>query len=535
MGAWELGNILSQSNELHWLSAWHYSLDGNGIAPSIRVGDISNTERQSLWVTNSEWVPSLNFGLPNPNSSDLNKQRFRMMNGTNGAPRRWLTAIEGYVEGAAPTYPLAPGASGGNELATALLSNTTASWSTALTFGLSQISAFTTNFDPLGTTHTLASIYQSDTKHIDITFTRAATVGVISVDVYSGNGLLNQISFQNIYFDRQDQIRIVISNSPEEFGVTLLVTRNGYGMSSKSLANPITSFVPTQLRLSNATQTSVEPLEWYAIQFSPTQSLTTAEREIMVRSDSMFVRLDASPGLADFDGNGAIDGRDFLIWQRNFGMTENAQRQHGDANADGRVDGLDTQLSTSQNADFNHDTVVNSSDLAIWKENYGSAGPQSQGDADNNGNIDGRDLLLWQRQVNGPTAERAVESISIKSELQTTADTDFVTESTTVILEKNESTPEAAPSVDLYGEQAFAGFWLSITSPDTGDAEEELIEDHRFQELVLLKKYSVASAVIRGDELADDMQLLSDISEATEIVGDWNLNADLAIDNWQPL
>ena len=53
--------------------------------------------------------------------------------------------------------------------------------------------------------------------------------------------------------------------------------------------------------------------------------------------------------LADFDGNGSIDGRDFLAWQRGFGTT-NATPSDGDANGDGIVDG---------------------GDLAVWQAQYG--------------------------------------------------------------------------------------------------------------------------------------------------------------------
>jgi hypothetical protein len=52
---------------------------------------------------------------------------------------------------------------------------------------------------------------------------------------------------------------------------------------------------------------------------------------------------------ADFDGDGDIDGRDFLIWQRGYGRTE-ATPSDGDATVDGRVDRLD---------------------LAVWQGTYG--------------------------------------------------------------------------------------------------------------------------------------------------------------------
>ncbi len=55
---------------------------------------------------------------------------------------------------------------------------------------------------------------------------------------------------------------------------------------------------------------------------------------------------------ADFDGDGDVDGRDFLTWQRGFGM--------GNSLATGDADGNGT---------------VNAADLAIWQEQYGSSSP----------------------------------------------------------------------------------------------------------------------------------------------------------------
>lgn len=51
----------------------------------------------------------------------------------------------------------------------------------------------------------------------------------------------------------------------------------------------------------------------------------------------------------DNDGNGSVEGRDFLIWQRQFGMTGN--NLAGDSNGDGMVD------------DF---------DLLLWRQNHGA-------------------------------------------------------------------------------------------------------------------------------------------------------------------
>jgi GH25 family lysozyme M1 (1,4-beta-N-acetylmuramidase) len=61
-----------------------------------------------------------------------------------------------------------------------------------------------------------------------------------------------------------------------------------------------------------------------------------------------FVAVPQSP-TADFDNDGDVDGRDFLRWQRGFGITSGATRAQGDANYNGAVTALD---------------------LAVWQNSY---------------------------------------------------------------------------------------------------------------------------------------------------------------------
>jgi alpha-amylase len=55
----------------------------------------------------------------------------------------------------------------------------------------------------------------------------------------------------------------------------------------------------------------------------------------------------------DFDLDGDVDGRDFLTWQRNFGLVSGARYDLGDADLNG---------------------VINGSDLAVWQAAYSGAG-----------------------------------------------------------------------------------------------------------------------------------------------------------------
>ncbi|MDZ4658280.1 MAG: PQQ-dependent sugar dehydrogenase [Bythopirellula sp.] len=81
---------------------------------------------------------------------------------------------------------------------------------------------------------------------------------------------------------------------------------------------------------------------------------TDGDREIYIltKTDGWIRRLAIVPIEGDFDGDLDVDGRDFLLWQRNFG-TNVVPNEDGDGNNDGFVDGAD---------------------LLLWQANYGQGG-----------------------------------------------------------------------------------------------------------------------------------------------------------------
>ncbi|MEO2047106.1 MAG: hypothetical protein ABGX16_11095 [Pirellulales bacterium] len=76
---------------------------------------------------------------------------------------------------------------------------------------------------------------------------------------------------------------------------------------------------------------------------------------------------------ADVDEDGDSDGADFLVWQRFLGVELNVATVAGD---------------------YNWDSVVSDGDLAIWESSFSIDGGA---DADEDGDSDGADFLVWQR------------------------------------------------------------------------------------------------------------------------------------------
>lgn len=64
-------------------------------------------------------------------------------------------------------------------------------------------------------------------------------------------------------------------------------------------------------------------------------------------------------------------------------------------------------------ADFNNDDLVDGADFLIWQRGFGLSGQTSNanGDADRNGSVNGADLTIWRGAFGTPGAQAAVGAV----------------------------------------------------------------------------------------------------------------------------
>ena len=102
-----------------------------------------------------------------------------------------------------------------------------------------------------------------------------------------------------------------------------------------------------------------------------------------------------------FNGDGVIDSADFTI--------DSIQFFGGNANATVFIDDVFHDTTPLASADFNNDGAVDGDDLLRWQQSWGQS---AAADADRDGDSDGSDFLLWQQQLQSGSGPLSVAFVA---------------------------------------------------------------------------------------------------------------------------
>lgn len=139
--------------------------------------------------------------------------------------------------------------------------------------------------------------------------------------------------------------------------------------------------------------------------FTGTVTVGVSIHDVLGTADGAFAALGAILSSYDpvrvltIETNGA--GTLNFGGQDHNGLFTGARVAQGGVNYDGLTGSLSVDY---QAADFNRDSAVDGTDLAIWSGSYGGPATGASGDATGDGLAGGGDFLVWQQQFNGGAA-----------------------------------------------------------------------------------------------------------------------------------
>ena len=150
-------------------------------------------------------------------------------------------------------------------------------------------------------------------------------------------------------------------------------------------------------------------------------------------AESAAASVRISVGLrGDYDQDAAVDGTDFLKWQRELGAIVASAGSGSDGDGNGTVDqpdvvawkdnfGISEVALTATPGDFDVDGLVDGGDFLLWQRTFGavSTPPGSGADGDASGAVDGGDLAVWKSALPSPPLAVAQSLASTAFSFQT--------------------------------------------------------------------------------------------------------------------
>ncbi|QDV77354.1 hypothetical protein [Botrimarina mediterranea] len=309
---------------------------------------------------------------------------------------RFLVAAPYFGEGVAPTYPLAPQASGSDELESMALPDLGEAWSVGIV-------AHWPHIAPLSSEQRMpiASLVGEDGDAIEVTLQQFRYGVRVYVDMYQDGVLQSSMLLSSAtreHLQRGDWFELVLSYD-EELSVNFVIS--GDTAVSRQVA-AVGELDLDNFQWADRTGDVIAAIDPILVTFDDSAWDPSQRLEWMASGlyDKAIFESFASPG--DFNRDGVVDAADYTVWRDT--LYDATPGRLGDINSDGLINEDDRLIWVAQYgqtgsglaADLNSDGVVNAADYTVWRDLTAlQVVPGTGADADGNGFIERADLQYW--------------------------------------------------------------------------------------------------------------------------------------------
>ncbi|TWT47520.1 hypothetical protein [Botrimarina hoheduenensis] len=400
LGTWYLQPSGQQQSlsESQLIDAWVANLGSQSATVSMNLGILNAGVGGFLGQSghevadNVDWTPIGVNGKTGTNSSGRVLLDLSTLTINPGA--QFLLAIPYFGELDTPPYPLAPQATGSNELELASGFSTGKDWSAGVVFrwpenapmGGSDRMPIGSLLGPTGDVVELSVLYGRGER------------GLLRADFYHSGALVKTIQVEQPILLRGDWVELVVSSG--ELGSVLSASVAGRTPTSVSVAGEIDLQLNSFVWASRDGAT-VTALEAALLVVDADEAWTADQQREWLRgslNEKSVFRAKPAPG--DFNSDGVVNAADRAVWEATLFVPNPGGP--GDANDDGFVDQVDGDLWREQygqvammHADANCDKVVDVADYTVIRDAMGKPLPPRPGDGNRDGVVDFDDYALW--------------------------------------------------------------------------------------------------------------------------------------------
>ena len=268
----------SNFNNAHWMKGWVYPLEGEAVSATFRIGSstVLTTERGPRFEGSYCWGEMLHWGT----AAVTNRAAIGLRHLELGA-NRWLFALESLSQNTLPPYPLAPGQTGANEIATIACSGLGSSYSVAMSMVVPSHAWDAWNPGTHGE-FVLASLIQDANDYIEVVYDRSTLD--FKIRATAAGSVVGTLTFASISLSKDDPFYLVISSNSTTMDASLSIPQSGLAAIQTATGATTMPSPPVEIALCNPAKTVVVPAVWMAVGYNASDALDSTERAALIKT-----------------------------------------------------------------------------------------------------------------------------------------------------------------------------------------------------------------------------------------------------------